>query len=98
MPTDKFDVPIKVTVDSSDIKKFVEDKINSEKHDDEILKRDREILTHIQHRYEEEERRFQTVDSKISSMIAVIVMIFTIQASLFTNIISNTDKISVTIV
>ena len=37
--------------------------------DDEILKRDKEILTHIQHRYDEEERRFQTVDSKISSMI-----------------------------
>ena len=42
--------------------------------DDEILKRDKEILTHIQHRYDEEERRFQTVDSKISSMIAVLIM------------------------
>ena len=62
--------------------------------DDEILKRDKEILTHIQHRYDEEERRFQTADSKISSMIAVLIMIFTIQESLFTNILSNMDKIS----
>ena len=41
-------------------------------NEDETLKRDKEILTHIQHRYDEEERRFQTVDSKISSMIAVL--------------------------
>ena len=66
--------------------------------DDETLKRDREILSHIQHRYEEEERRFQTVDSKISSMIAVLAMIFTIQSSLLTNILSNTGKISFTII
>lgn len=66
--------------------------------DEETLKRDREILSHIQHRYEEEERRFQTVDSKISSMIAVLAMIFTIQSSLLTNILSNTGKISFTII
>lgn len=62
------------------------------------LKRDKEILYHIQHRYDEEERRFQTVDSKISSMIAVLAMIFTIQSSLFTNILLNTDKISFSII
>ncbi|WP_407422091.1 hypothetical protein [Methanobrevibacter sp.] len=66
--------------------------------DDETLKRDREILTHIQHRYDEEERRFQTVDSKISSMIAVLIMIFTIQGSLFTNILSNMDKLNIFII
>ena len=66
--------------------------------DDEILKRDKEILTHIQHRYDEEERRFQTVDSKISSMIAVLIMIFTIQGSLFTNILSNMDKINICLI
>ncbi|WP_458456207.1 hypothetical protein [Methanobrevibacter sp.] len=66
--------------------------------DDETLHRDKEILIHIQHRYDEEERRFQTVDSKISSMIAVLAMIFTIQSSLFTNILSNTGKISVIII
>ena len=65
--------------------------------DDETLKRDKEILTHIQHRYDEEERRFQTVDSKISSMIAVLIMIFTIQGSLFTNILSNMDKLNISI-
>ena len=65
--------------------------------DEEILKRDKEILTHIQHRYDEEERRFQTVDSKISSMIAVLIMIFTIQGSLFTNILSNMDKLNISL-
>lgn len=65
--------------------------------DDETLKRDKEILTHIQHRYDEEERRFQTVDSKISSMIAVLIMIFTIQGSLFTNILSNMVKINISL-
>ena len=64
----------------------------------ELRKVHKEILIHIQHRYDEEERRFQTVDSKISAMIAVLAMIFTIQSSLFTNIISNTDKISVSII
>ena len=34
---------------------------------EETLRRDKEILIHIQHRYDEEERRFQTVDSKIRS-------------------------------
>ncbi|SFL65918.1 hypothetical protein SAMN02910297_01448 [Methanobrevibacter olleyae] len=53
------------------------------------LKRDKEILSHIQHRYDEEERRFQSVDTKISSMIGVLAVIFTIQASLFINILSN---------
>lgn len=66
--------------------------------DDETLKRDKEILNHIQHRYNEEERRFQTVDSKISSMIAVLAMIFTIQSSLFTNILTNACKISISII
>lgn len=66
--------------------------------DDETLQRDKEILTHIQHRYDEEERRFQTVDSKISSMIAVLIMIFTIQGSLFTNILSNMDKLNISII
>lgn len=98
MPNDKVDVPIKVTLDSEDIKKLIKNEISSEKHDDETLKRDREILTHIQHRYDEEERRFQTVDSKISSMIAVLAMIFTIQSSLFTNILSNTNKISISVI
>ena len=53
--------------------------------DDETLKRDKEILTHIQHRYDEEERRFQTVDSKISSMISIIFNFywFFYQSSLF---------------
>lgn len=66
--------------------------------DEETLKRDREILTHIQHRYDEEERRFQTVDSKISSMIAVLIMIFTIQGSLFTNILSNIGKLDICLI
>ena len=47
----------------------------------EELARDKIILEHIQHRYEEEERRFQTVDGKINSMIAVLAGIFTLQAS-----------------
>ena len=55
---------------------LMEGNIMSE-NEDETLKRDKEILTHIQHRYDEEERRFQTVDSKISYMIAVLIMIFT---------------------
>lgn len=97
MTNDKVEVPIKVTVDSEDIEKLIKKEISFEKQDDESLKRDKEILTHVQHRYDEEERRFQTVDSKISSMIAVLAMIFTIQSSLFTNILSNADKISVTI-
>ncbi len=59
---------------------------------------DKEILKHIQHRYEEEERRFQSIDSKISSMIAVLAMIFTIQSSLFTTIISNTNMVSFSII
>ena len=46
----------------------------------EELARDKIILEHIQHRYEEEERRFQTVDGKINSMIAVLAGIFTLQA------------------
>lgn len=66
--------------------------------EDSIVNKDKEILKHIQHRYDEEERRFQTVDSKINSMIAVSAMIFTIQSSLFTNILSNTDKISISII
>ena len=91
MPNDE--LKINITLDSD----HIIDKIE-EKQDIGSLERDREILIHIQHRYDEEERRFQTVDSKISSMIAVLAMIFTIQSSLFTNIISNVDKISVTIV
>lgn len=71
---------------------------NTMSTDDETLQRDKEILTHIQHRYDEEERRFQTVDSKISSMIAVLIMIFTIQGALFTNILSNMDKLNISII
>ena len=67
---------------------------NADESAEKEILRDKEILKHIQHRYDEEERRFQTVDSKINSMIAVLAMIFTIQSSLFTNILSNTDKIS----
>lgn len=66
--------------------------------EDTLLMRDKEILKHIQHRYEEEERRFQSIDSKISSMIAVLAMIFTIQSSLFTTIISNTNRVSFSII
>lgn len=81
------------------VDEFIENsrkELNNE-NDEAIFNRDKEILYHIQHRYEEEERRFETVDSKISSMIAVLAMIFTIQSSLFTNILSNADKISVSI-
>ncbi|KZX11363.1 hypothetical protein MBORA_16080 [Methanobrevibacter oralis] len=59
----------------------------------EELARDKIILEHIQHRYEEEERRFQTVDGKINSMIAVLAGIFTLQASLFTIILSSFSKV-----
>lgn len=84
---------ITVNVDTTEILEKIE-----ELKDEETLKRDKEILTHIQHRYEEEERRFQTVDSKISSMIAVLIMIFTIQGSLFTNILSNIDKLQLILI
>ena len=94
LPMPENDEPtITVNVDTTEIS----EKINELKNE-ETLKRDREILTHIQHRYEEEERRFQTVDSKINSMIAVLAMIFTIQSSLFTNILSNVDKISLSVI
>lgn len=76
---------------------FIEDSRNELKHTNDF-NRDKEILCHIMHRYDEEERRFQNVDSKISSMIAVLAVIFTIQASLFTNISSNADKISFSII
>lgn len=98
MTDDKVNVPIKITLDGSDIKRLVKDEFNSVKKEDKTLKRDKIILTHIQHRYDEEERRFQTVDSKISSMIAVLIMIFTIQGSLFTNILSNMDKINICLI
>ena len=65
---------------------------------EEEFNRDKEILNHIQHRYEEEERRFQSIDSKISSMIGVLVMIFTIQASVLTNIMSNNEKVDVCLI
>lgn len=80
------------------IENYHDELTNTEGSAEKEILRDKEILKHIQHRYDEEERRFQTVDSKINSMIAVLAMIFTIQSSLFTNILSNTDKISISII
>ena len=40
MTDDKVNVPIKITLDGSDIKKLVEDEFNSVKKEDKTLKRD----------------------------------------------------------
>lgn len=52
-------------------------------------KTDKLILEQAMHRYDEECKRFDTVDSKLSSMIGVLATIFTIQTSLFALILNN---------
>ncbi len=53
----------------------------------EELTKDKQVLELILNNYYEQERRFNTIESKISSMITFIGVIFTIQATLFTNIL-----------
>lgn len=54
---------------------------------DNSLSRDKYLLELIFNNYYEQERRFSTVESKISSMIAFVGVIFTIQATIFSNIL-----------
>ena len=53
----------------------------------EELAKDKYLLELIFNNYYEQERRFQTLESKISSMISFIGVIFTIQSTLFTSIL-----------
>ena len=45
------------------IENYHDELTNTEGSAEKEILRDKEILKHIQHRYDEEERRFQTVDS-----------------------------------
>lgn len=69
MTKEKVEVPIKVTLDSDDIKKLIKDEISSEKHDDETLKRDKLLLDLMIHAYDEDLARNELVDTKNSQMI-----------------------------
>lgn len=64
MSNDKVDVPIKVTLDSSDIKKLVKDEVNSKRKNDETLSRDEFLLDLMKHYYEEDERRNELIRLK----------------------------------
>lgn len=89
MVDDKVDVPIKVTVDGSDIKKLVKDEVNSKRKNDETLARDEFLLDLMEHYYEEDERRNALIDSKNSQMIVLTGAMLTLQVTLFTNLFVN---------
>lgn len=86
MSNDKVDVPIKVTLDSSDIKKLVKDEVNSKRKNDETLTRDEFLLDLMKHYYEEDERRNELIDSKNSQMIVLTGAMLTLQVTLFANL------------
>ena len=90
MTDNKVDVPIKITLDGSDIKKFVEDNLNSIIKEDETLKRDKLLLKLIMHYYEEDERRNKLIDSKNSQMIVLSGAMLTLQATLITKLFIDT--------
>lgn len=56
-------------------------------------KTDKLILEQLMHRYDEECKRFDTVDGKLSSMIGVLATIFTLQTSLFALILGNISNL-----
>ena len=96
MPNRKVDVPIKITLDSEDIKKLIKDENSSEKHKNESLKRDKLLLDLMTHVYDEDERRNELVDSKNSQMIVLSGAMLTLQStliskSLIDDILLNTD-------
>lgn len=86
MPNDKVDVPIKGTLDSSDIKNLVKDEVNSKRKNDETLARDEFLLDLMKHYYEEDERRNELIDSKNSQMIVLTGVMLTLQVTLFANL------------
>lgn len=90
MTDDKVDVPIKISLEGSDIKKLVEDNLNSAIKEGETLKRDKLLLKLIIHYYEEDERRNKLIDSKNSQMIVLSGAMLTLQATLITKLFVDT--------
>lgn len=89
MANDKVDVPIKITLDGTDIKKLVKEEFNSIRGNDETLARDEFLLELMEHYYEEDERRNALIDSKNSQMIVLTGAMLTLQVTLFTNLFVN---------
>lgn len=87
MTDDKVNVPIKITLDGSDIKKLVEDEFNSVKKEDKTLKRDKLLLELMTHVYDEDERRNVLVDSKNSQMIVLSGAMLTLQSTLISKLL-----------
>lgn len=60
---------------------------NEENKIDKEIERTKLLLDLMEHRYEEEERRNESIDSKNSTMLAVIGVMFTLQSTIFTRIL-----------
>lgn len=82
MPNDKVDVPIKITLDGTDIRKLVKEEINSVRNDE----KDKLLLKLMMHYYEEDERRNELIDSKNSQMIIFSGAMLTLQTTLITKL------------
>ena len=80
MANEKVDVPIKVTLDSEDIKKIIKEEENSQRAS--YNERNKLLLKLIIHAYDENERRNELVDSKNSQMIVLTGAMLTLQATL----------------
>lgn len=80
MAYEKVDVPIKVTLDSEDIKKIIKEEENSQRAS--YNERNKLLLKLIIHAYDENERRNELVDSKNSQMIVLTGAMLTLQATL----------------
>ena len=80
MDNEKVEVPIKVTLDSEDIKKIIKDDENSQRNS--YNERNKLLLNLIIHAYDENEKRNELVDSKNSQMIVLTGAMLTLQATL----------------
>jgi len=80
MDNEKVEVPIKVTLDSEDIKKIIKDDENSQRNS--YNERNKLLLKLIIHAYDENEKRNELVDSKNSQMIVLTGAMLTLQATL----------------
>ena len=87
MPNRKVDVPIKITLDSEDIKKLIKDENSSEKYGEKTLKRDKLLLDLMIHAYDEDASRNELVDTKNSQMIILVGAMLTLQSTLFTQLL-----------
>lgn len=87
MASDDTKLTVDVQVDSEEVIQGVKEIINND--DGDVIQQDTLLFKLMMHYYDEEVARNELIDSKNSQMIAFLGIIFTIQLTLFVNVLSS---------